>query len=99
MGEREWEPQLTLGLETPPTRPCRGGRANLMGGDGPLQSGKGDPCPTLLTQDQCEGIPLTRLALDGGLGQLKIDGVPSHGSGCPVGLNRGGGNTLRPAGS
>jgi hypothetical protein len=61
---------------------------DLGGADGPLQRGKGDPCPTPLTQDQREGIPLAGLALDGGLGQLKIDGVPGHGIGRAVGVDR-----------
>jgi hypothetical protein len=39
-------------------------------------------------QDQREGIPLARLALDGGLGQLKIDGVPCDGVGRAVGVDR-----------
>jgi hypothetical protein len=51
----------------------------MVGGDGPLQLGKGDPRPTPVVQDQREGIPLARLGLDAGLGQLKLGGVQGVG--------------------
>lgn len=87
--EREWEPQCTVWWQTPTSCPFGGGRPNIVGGDGPLRCGKGDPRRTPAAQDQREGIPLARLALDGGLGQLNISGVPSHGAGDAAGVDGG----------
>lgn len=89
MGEREWEPQCPVWWQTPTSCPFGGGRPDMLGGDGLLQCGKRDPRRTPAAQDQREGIPLARLALDGGLGQLNISGMPSHGAGDTTGVDGG----------